>query len=115
MYKLLSIVLPIVVAAQEDFISHYEYGEMLYHNPRGVSCAKCHGEDGKGKVIARYRDDKGEHALKGPDISDVDYVTLIEALNRSHSVMPRYYLTDEEIRTIYDFLKAKNKKAKRRE
>ncbi|HIP61271.1 MAG TPA: cytochrome c, partial [Sulfurovum sp.] len=25
----------------EDFISEFEYGQMLYQNPRGVSCVPC--------------------------------------------------------------------------
>ncbi len=111
MYKILSLLLPLAVFAQEDFISHYEYGRMLFHNPRGVSCAKCHDHDGSGKVIATYKDKTGNvRTLRGPDIREVDYETLIETLSRKHPVMPRYYLTDEEVRTIYDYLRSEKKR-----
>jgi len=108
MLKRLLILLPFCVAAQEDFISHYEYGEMLYHNPRGVSCAQCHGEGGEGKVIVEYRDIHGKNALKGPDIRLKSLEEMIRSVNSYHPVMPRYYLTDEEVRTIYDFLQKRN-------
>jgi hypothetical protein len=32
--KRLLVLLPLLLGANEDFISHYEYGEMLYSNPR---------------------------------------------------------------------------------
>ncbi len=35
----------------EDFISDFEYGQMLYRDSRGVSCVPCHGEVGEGKLI----------------------------------------------------------------
>jgi len=34
--KRLWLLLPLLLWGQEDFISHFEYGEMLYANPRGV-------------------------------------------------------------------------------
>ena len=53
------------------------YGKNLYENPRGIACNKCHGNKGEGGVIAHYKH-------KG--------------------VMPRYFLTDEEITAIYMYL-----------
>jgi argininosuccinate synthase len=44
-----------MVTALESFISNLEYGQMLYKNPRGIGCIKCHGDNGKGKLIATYR------------------------------------------------------------
>ncbi|MBL0722011.1 MAG: hypothetical protein JJV88_05470 [Sulfurovum sp.] len=35
--------LPLYLIGESDFITDLEYGEMLYNNPRGVSCASCHG------------------------------------------------------------------------
>jgi len=100
--------MPMLLGAQEDFISHYEYGQMLYNNPRGVSCAQCHGEKGEGKVIVTYQDSHGKQALKGPDIRKKSYKEMLRSLNTTHSIMPRYYLTDEEIKTIYDYIQKRN-------
>jgi mono/diheme cytochrome c family protein len=107
--KRLLIFLPLLLWSQEDFISHYEYGEMLYANPRGVSCSQCHGENGEGKIIVEYRDIHGKQALKGTDIRQESLSRMINSVNTYHKVMPRYYLTNEEVQAIYDYLKVKNK------
>ena len=107
--RLLWILLPLMLWGQEDFISHYEYGEMLYANPRGVSCAQCHGESGEGQTIVEYRDIHGKQALKGSDIRRDTLDDMIKAVNTYHKVMPRYYLTNEEVKAIYDYLQKKNK------
>jgi mono/diheme cytochrome c family protein len=99
-----------LASGDEDFISHYEYGEMLYTNPRGVSCVECHGEAGEGKVIAEFRDIHSKEQIKGPDIRNKTLEEMIRALNSYNDIMPRYYLTDEEIKAIYDFLKEKSKR-----
>jgi len=108
MLKHLLLTVPLFLCAQEDFISHYEYGEMLYNNPRGVSCAQCHGKTGEGKTIVVFRDSEGEKALKGSDIRLKSLEEMILSVNRYHPVMPRYYLTDEEVKAIYDYLQEKN-------
>jgi len=107
-------IIPLCISA-EDFISHYEYGQMLYNNPRGVSCAKCHGSKGEGEVIASYTE--GEHNetkvdITSPDITKVSLDTMIKALNSQHKIMPRYYLTNDEIQTIYDYIQKTNNKEK---
>jgi mono/diheme cytochrome c family protein len=107
--KRLWLLLPLLLCGQEDFISHFEYGEMLYANPRGVSCAECHSVSGEGKVIVEYRDEKGKQVLKGSDIRLNTMSDMVRALNSYHQVMPRYYLTQEEIQAIYDYLQKKNK------
>ena len=106
--RLLWLLLPLMVWAEEDFISHYEYGEMLYANPRGVSCAQCHGKSGEGQTIVEYRDIHGKQALKGSDIRRNTLAEMINAVNTYHQIMPRYYLTDEEVKAIYDYLQQKN-------
>jgi len=106
--RLLLFLIPLIVCAEEDFISHYEYGQMLYNNPRGVSCAQCHGKSGEGRVIVEFRDIHGKEKLKGPDIRLVSLEKMIKSINSYHPVMPRYYLTDEEVRTIYDYLQKRN-------
>ncbi len=108
MWKRLLLTLPLLLAADEDFISHYEYGQMLYNNPRGVSCAQCHGKSGEGCTIVEFRDIHGKQALRGPDIRMENLKRMIESVNSYHPVMPRYYLTDEEVKAIYDFLQQKN-------
>ncbi len=106
--KRLLILLPLLLGANEDFISHYEYGEMLYNNPRGVSCAQCHGKIGEGEEIVSYSDETGKHVIKGSDIRSDSLTHMIHALNAYHNIMPRYYLTDEEVKAIYDFIQKKN-------
>ena len=109
--KRLLFVLPLLLGANEDFISHYEYGEMLYNNPRGVSCSQCHGKDGTGTIIVKFRDEQGKQAvIKGSDIRKKSLQTMIKSVNSYHEIMPRYYLTDEEVKAIYDHLQKKNEK-----
>jgi len=88
---------------------------MLYNNPRGVSCAQCHGKSGEGKIIVEFRDIHGKEKLKGPDIRLVSLEKMIKSINSYHPVMPRYYLTDDEVRTIYDFIQKKNEAYIRKE
>jgi len=83
---------------------------MLYANPRGVSCSQCHGENAAGKTIVEYRDIHGKQRLKGADIRQKTLTEMIKSVNSYHKVMPRYYLTDEEVKAIYNYLKVKNEK-----
>ena len=106
--RLLWVFLPLMLWAGEDFISDYEYGEMLYANPRGVSCSECHGKSGEGQIIVEYRDIHGKEVLKGSDIRKESLASMIKSVNSYHKIMPRYYLTNEEVRAIYDYLKIKN-------
>ena len=108
--RYISILFPLLLCAQGDFISHYEYGEMLYANPRGVSCSQCHGKAGEGTTIVEYRDIHGKQSLKGSDIRTESLESMIHAVNAYHPVMPRYYLTNEEVKAIHDYLKTKNSK-----
>ncbi|MBD3789430.1 MAG: cytochrome c [Campylobacterales bacterium] len=110
MKKLLFLLPLVMLNAGEDFISHYEYGEMLYNNPRGVSCAQCHGEDGSGTMIVSLKDANGVNEIVGADIRQKTFEEIVQSLNGYHEIMPRYYLTDEEVKAIYDFLKKKNKR-----
>lgn len=100
--------LPLLLSANEDFISHYEYGEMLYANPRGVSCAQCHGKKGEGKVIVTYKEKKEKKSIDGPDIRRESLSRMISSVNEYHLIMPRYYLTDEEVKAIHDYIQKKN-------
>lgn len=108
--KRLLIFLPLLAWSGEDFISDYEYGQMLYANPRGVSCSQCHGKNGEGKIIVEYRDVNGKEVLKGSDIRKESLSSMIHSVNAYHKIMPRYYLTNEEVRAIYDYLRIKNER-----
>jgi len=104
----LCLLFPPFLTAEEDFISHYEYGQMLYENPRGVSCAQCHGKSGEGQLIVAYKDIDGEKRLEGSDIRQDSLKVMINSVKQYHKIMPRYYLTNEEVEAIYDYLKVKN-------
>ena len=43
-----------VIDMNNSFITKYEYGKMLYNNPRGIGCNKCHGEKAEGKKIVDF-------------------------------------------------------------
>lgn len=108
--------LPFLAFGAEDFMSNYEYGQMLYNNPRGISCAKCHGEKGEGKFIGQYykKDKKLKkivlQEIHGARINDKTLKQIKDSVSRTHDVMPTYSLTDEETTAIYEYLqKIKNK------
>lgn len=110
-----------------SFITKYEYGKMLYNNPRGISCNKCHGDDAKGKVIAKFKHTYNEKTynckIKSANITNVtlelfqatlnpkiekpkrkfDKTEVCQKLTYQNS-MPKYFLTDEELNSIYFYL-----------
>jgi len=88
----------------DDFISQFEYGQMLYQNPRGVSCVPCHGDHGEGALIATYREGGKRVQLRGPDIRKVDRQSFRRALLAGKGVMPRYFLTEKEIKALYTYI-----------
>ncbi len=93
----------------EDFISEYEYGQMLYKNPRGVSCAKCHGDLGEGSFIASFINNDGiEEKFYGPDIRKLDLPTFKKAISKGGKIMPKFYLTNKEIEAIFKYIKIVN-------
>jgi len=109
--KFLLFLLPLWVFSLDDsFITDYEYGEMLYNNPRGVGCIQCHGINGKGKIIVKYEDKKGKHIVKGADITKTVLKDMIKSLNSYHKIMPRYYLTNDEVKYIFNYLRLKSYK-----
>ncbi|MBU1666792.1 cytochrome c [bacterium] len=106
------------VKTEESFLSTVEYGKLLYINPRGISCAKCHGEKGKGgQKIAKYYDkEKNPKILKGVDIREYSLEDLKASLKneykennqrKRHKIMPMYYLTDKEVKAIHTYLQSK--------
>jgi len=103
--------------ANDSFLSTVEYGKMLYKDPRGISCSKCHGKEGKGgKKIAKYYDKhKNIKLLKSIDITHYSLEDLTDSLNnqyrkdgrrKRHKIMPMYYLTDKEVFAIFTYLQS---------
>ncbi len=93
----------------EDFITPLEYGKMLYQNPRGIGCDKCHGMKGQGKIIAYYRYKKEIRKLVAPPIYNIPQRAFIGSLNKQSKVMPKYFLTKYEMKSLYDYIQSMNK------
>ena len=109
MKKILIIVAIFSLLYSEDFISEFEYGQMLYQNPRGVSCAKCHGKLGEGEFIASFKEENGTvRKFYGPDIRKLNLDTFSKALKKGGKIMPRYYLTKKEVEAIFKYIKEVN-------
>ena len=93
-----------------DFITKTEYAKMLYLNPRGIGCDKCHGAKGEGSLISKYKHfDKKvnktvDDELRAPKISDIDFESFKAALTKPKGVMPSYFLTDEETTILYEYI-----------
>ncbi|MRI83500.1 MAG: cytochrome C oxidase subunit III [Nitratiruptor sp.] len=89
----------------ESFITKDEYAQMLYQNPRGIGCHKCHGVDGKGLELGRYRDGNRTIVIKAPDITGLSFERFKGAIrSNKNRLMPSYFLTDKEIKTLYYYL-----------
>jgi len=111
-----------------SFITKYEYGKMLYNNPRGIGCNKCHGDDARGKKIVEFKQEHEKKiyncSLVAPDIKDIDYQTFSVKVNSKKNpnlkfekeevcdkliyyanVMPTYFLVEEEIDAIFYYIK----------
>ncbi len=89
----------------QDFISPYEYGKMLYQNPRGIGCDKCHGVKGEGKVIAFYKHKGKKKSLLAPAINNSNEQKFLKSLNKKSKIMPKYFLTKDEIKSLYYYIK----------
>lgn len=93
----------------EDFISPMEYAKMLYQNPRGIGCDRCHGLYGEGKTIAKYKRKGKNRTLKAPAINNISKEKFAKALTKQDSIMPTYFLTKFEIQSLYYYV-TQNKK-----
>ncbi len=100
----LSLFLALATLSGGDFIAQDEYGAKLYENPRGISCAKCHGPGGKGKVLVTLDEGKKRHTITAPNIRNVNRKDLAKSLKNRRSVMPEYHLSEAEIEALYIFL-----------
>ena len=88
----------------EDFITQKEYAKMLYSNPRGIGCIKCHGERGEGGIIAHYIQKGKKTTLEAPNITQLSKARFFKAMNIPHNVMPTYFLTPQEVESLYYFV-----------
>lgn len=116
------------VLVDNSFITKFEYGKMLYTNPRGIGCDSCHGIDAKGKKIVSfkhtYRKKTYDCELIIPSIRDVKYEDFKKKVNSTKNpkkkfekdqvcqkliykatVMPTYFLVEEEVDAIYHYVK----------
>lgn len=96
-----------------DFISPKEYQESLYKNPRGISCAKCHG-NGEEQILGYYTYKGKKTAFVVPNIKNLDYNYFKSYLNKTQetkSIMPTYSLTEEEILSLYKYITNKTKES----
>ncbi len=78
-----------------DFITLKEYSKMLYENPRGISCKKCHGNDGSEQ-----------------NLSFEEFQNSLNQDKDAKSIMPNYSLTNDEIITLYNYIKQSKKEQK---
>jgi len=89
-------------------ISIYKYGELLYNEPRGIGCHKCHGKFGGGRIITSYLDKKGKKIyIKAPRINNIElskFRFTLEKGSQKSLIMPIYHLTEDEIESIYHYI-----------
>lgn len=90
--------------AYNEFLSVYEYGRALYKNPRGIGCAKCHGANGSGAIIAKYKQNGKIRQMIAPKIRGLTFVRFENALENGKGLMPKYKLTIAEKYALYHFL-----------
>lgn len=107
MRYILSLLLPFLLFGKSSFITPMEYASSLYQNPRGIGCNKCHGEMGEGMLVATYIHKKEKRNFSGPSINNIDFNKFYKALNVRKKGMPRYFLTQKEVKALYFFLQQK--------
>jgi hypothetical protein len=111
-----------------SFITKFEYGKMLFNNPRGIGCNSCHGDNAKGQKIMDFKQEHDKKiyncSLVAPNIKDIEYETFSTKVNSKKNpnlkfekeqvcdkliyyanVMPTYFLVEEEIEAIFYYIK----------
>ncbi|BCX79107.1 c-type cytochrome [Campylobacter sp. 19-13652] len=100
----------VAAAVESSFITPAEYSKMLYFNPHGIGCNKCHGAEGKGSVIGVYYEfDKAsgqnkKHEVVAPNIVGISLENFKQALANPKNFMPSYSLTNNEIAALYMYV-----------
>jgi len=86
---------------------------MLYYNPRGIGCHLCHGDNGEGKILGTYLNKKSQtKQMVVPSINNMSYKQFKSVFTKKRSkniVMPTYFLTTDEIQTLYYYLQKQNR------
>lgn len=103
-YFLAGLVLSASLWAKGSFLTPKEHGEMVYREPRGVSCAKCHGKNAEGRVIANYTQKKEPKTLFAPPLGNLSTEALKAGI-KNHNFGPPYHLSDEEYQNLETYLK----------
>lgn len=93
-----------------SFITPQEYGKSLYNNPRSIGCIKCHGKNGEEEVIAKYKSKGKLKIIKSPQINDMDFESFKKGFQKDKGIMPKYDLTDDEIKAIYLYISSRKSK-----
>lgn len=117
----LTIITSFLISQEIDssFITKLEYGAMLYKKPRGVGCVNCHKQGNQAVEIAKYQElDKETKKLVAksiiaPAINNVTFDVFLEKMSADKTeskVMPTYFLTDDELKSLYHYIKNINKK-----
>jgi len=118
--RFLVLFLPLIAFGDTSFITQMEYASLLYKNPRGIGCDKCHGERGEGRLIARYKETKrvkeGEKIItvkipkefRAPAINQLTFKEFKNSFDKRIKGMPKYYLTNGEIKALYFYLQQIN-------
>ncbi len=92
---------------------------MLYKNPRGVGCVLCHKKGNKIVEIAKYKIVDKEtkklvvKSIIAPAINNVSFDKFVQKLKADKTeskVMPTYFLTDDELKSLFYYIKNINKK-----
>ncbi|MDP1785039.1 MAG: cytochrome c [Sulfuricurvum sp.] len=104
MRALLALLIGVQLYGAATFITKEEYAASLYHNPRGIGCHMCHGELGEGRRIATYKEKGEKKVFEGKPINKISFSQFYHRVNSKIIGMPRYYLTDTEIQTLYYYL-----------
>ncbi len=117
MKYLIFLLFPYLLFCETSFITPLEYAARLYKDPRGIGCQLCHGDKGEGKIVATYIHKDVKKSFGGSAINQLQYEHFYKALSSRIGGMPRYFLTDLEISSLYLFLhqddEKNSKKAKK--
>ncbi len=106
-------------ATAAELITKESYAKMLYFDPRGVACSKCHGKTGERNIIVTYKvynkktKEYIEKDLVAPTINDLTFDRFKRGIKEPKSFMPTYFLTDDEIALLYEYI-IKFKKGKKK-
>jgi len=113
-FKLLTLIsllkISLFGATSDNFLTIYEYSKMLYNNPKGISCASCHGLQGEKRRYIEYFHEKKKRNVKimFRPLYELTYKRFKRGLTKKQRFMPKYILSDLEIKTLYYYLLKKN-------